>query len=164
MQRDRGILDRGAGLGRCTAVCASDLPDRVIQAFDQEIEQGCQAVGLHPQRRPGAPFYTDQVRQSVPAWTYPSPLAVDGQGTYPTLDGFVQMAPQVKKGLKDSPTAAGNGGTFLADQCEDLGILPVEIDDTPGATLGAHLWCQRHGHQARCESIPYGSLHRGRGF
>ena len=57
---------------------------------------------------------------------------------HPTLDGFVQMAPQVKKGLKDSPTAAGNSGTFLADQCEDLGILPVEIDDTPGTTLGAH--------------------------
>src|SRR4030095_4652161 len=25
-------------------------------------------------------------------------------------------------------------------------------------------WCQQHGHQARCESIPYGSLYRGRGF
>jgi hypothetical protein len=48
----------------------------------------------------------------------------------------VQVAPQVKKGLKDSPTAAGNGGTFFADQCEDLEALPVEIDDTPDATLG----------------------------
>ena len=48
------------------------------------------------------------------------------------------MAPQVKNGLKDNPIAAGNGGTFLADQCEDLGVLPVEIDDSPGATLGTH--------------------------
>jgi hypothetical protein len=63
---------------------------------------------------------------------------VDGQETSPTLYGFMQMAPQIKKGLKDSPTAAGNGGTFRADQCKDLGTLPVEIDDTPGATLGTH--------------------------
>ena len=48
------------------------------------------------------------------------------------------MAPQVKKGLKDSSTAAGNDGAFLADQCEDLGALPVEIDDTLGAILGPH--------------------------
>ena len=54
------------------------------------------------------------------------------------LHSFVQVAPQVKKGLKDNPTAAGNGGTFLADQCEDLGILPVEIDDTPSVTLGVY--------------------------
>jgi hypothetical protein len=46
------------------------------------------------------------------------------------------VAPQGKKGLKDSPTAAGHGGTFRADEREDLGVLPVEIDDTPGATLG----------------------------
>jgi len=63
---------------------------------------------------------------------------VDRQDTHPTLYGFAQVAPQVKKGLKDRPTAAGNGGTFLADQCEDLGVLPVELDDSPGATLGAH--------------------------
>jgi len=62
----------------------------------------------------------------------------DGQDTHPTLYGFVQVALQVKKGLKDSPTAAGTDGTFLTDQCEDLGILSVEIDDTAGATLGAY--------------------------
>jgi hypothetical protein len=62
----------------------------------------------------------------------------DGQDTHPTLYGFVQVAPQLKKGLKDNLTTAGHGGTFLADQCEDLGILPVEIDDSPGATLGTH--------------------------
>ena len=63
---------------------------------------------------------------------------MDGQDTHPTPYGFVQVALQVKKGLKDSPAGAGNGGTFLADQCEDLGVLQVEIDDTPGATLGTH--------------------------
>jgi hypothetical protein len=48
------------------------------------------------------------------------------------------VALQVNKSLKDSPTAADRGGTLLADQCEDLRILPVEIDDTSGATVGAH--------------------------
>ena len=52
------------------------------------------------------------------------------------LHGFVQVAPQVKKGLKDSSTVAGNNVTFLADKCDVLRGLPVEIDDTPGATLG----------------------------
>jgi hypothetical protein len=47
-------------------------------------------------------------------------------------------APQVKKYLKDSPTTAGYGGTFLGDQCEDLGIVPVQIDDTPGAAPGTY--------------------------
>ena len=63
---------------------------------------------------------------------------MDGQDTYPTLYDFVQVALQVKKGLKDSSAGAGNSSTFVADQDEDLGALPVEIDDTPGATLGAH--------------------------
>ena len=64
------------------------------------------------------------------------------------------MAPQVKKGLKDSPTAAGNGGTFFVNQCEDLEPLPVEIDDTPDATWGTS-WCQQPGPQVRYEGIPY---------
>ena len=63
---------------------------------------------------------------------------MDGQDTHPTLYDFVQVALQVKKGLKDSSAGAGNGGTLVADQDEDLGGLPVEVDDTPGATLGAH--------------------------
>jgi hypothetical protein len=63
---------------------------------------------------------------------------VDGQDTHPTLYGFVQVALQVKKGLKDNPVGAGNGGTFLADQGKDLRVLPVEIDDTPSATLGVY--------------------------
>ena len=63
---------------------------------------------------------------------------MDGQDTHPTLYDFVQVALQVKKGLKDSSAGAGNGGTFLADQGEDWGGLPVEIDDTPGTTLGAY--------------------------
>ena len=62
---------------------------------------------------------------------------MDGQGTHPTLYSFVQVALQVKMGLKDNPTAAGNGGTLLADQGEDLRVLPVEIDDTWGTTLEA---------------------------
>jgi hypothetical protein len=70
---------------------------------------------------------------------------VDGQDTHPTLYGFVQVAPQVKKGLKDSPTAAGNGGPCLADQREDLGVLPLETDDTPGATLRTHHGANRLG-------------------
>ena len=70
---------------------------------------------------------------------------MDGQDTHPTLYGFVQVAPQVKKGLTDSPTAAGNGAPCLADQCEDLGVLLVEIDDTPGATLGTHHGANRLG-------------------
>jgi hypothetical protein len=48
------------------------------------------------------------------------------------------MAPQVKKSLKDCSTAAGNGGTFLADQGEGLRALSVEIDDTLVVTLGTH--------------------------
>ena len=63
---------------------------------------------------------------------------MDGQGTHPTLYGFVQVALQVKKSLKDNPTAAGNSGTLLTDQGEDLRVRPVEIDDTWGTTLEAH--------------------------
>ena len=63
---------------------------------------------------------------------------MDGQGTHPTLYGFVQVALQVKKSLKDNPAAASNGGTLLADQGEDLRVLPVEIDGTWGTTLEAH--------------------------
>jgi hypothetical protein len=33
---------------------------------------------------------------------------------------------------------AGNSGMFLAEQCEDLRALPVEMDNTLGATLGMH--------------------------
>jgi hypothetical protein len=72
---------------------------------------------------------------------------VDGQDTHPTTYGFVQVAaPQVKKCLKDSLTVADHGGTFLADQCEDLGIVPVEIDNTPDAEPGTH-------HGANCLGI-----------
>ena len=63
---------------------------------------------------------------------------MDGQDTHPTLYDFVQVALQVKKGLKDNPVGAGNGGTFVTDQSEDLEGLPVEIGNTPGATLGAY--------------------------
>jgi hypothetical protein len=64
---------------------------------------------------------------------------VNGQDTHPTTYSFVQVAaPQVKKCLKDSPRAAGHGGTFLDDQGEDWRRVPGEIDNTPGAELGTH--------------------------
>jgi hypothetical protein len=47
-------------------------------------------------------------------------------------------APQAKKCPKDSPIAAGHGGTFLADQGEDGRIVPGEIDNIPGAEPGTH--------------------------
>jgi len=113
-----------------------NLPNRVIQALEQEIEQGCQAVVLHlgddlECRLAPIKFVNQFPRGHIPLLR----LWMGRMRTLP-LHGFVQVAPQVKKGLKDRPTAAGNSGTFLADQCEDVRGLPVEIDDTLGATLG----------------------------
>jgi hypothetical protein len=46
-QRDRGIrVARQVLAGALLYVCL-DVPDRVIQALDQKIEQCCQAIGLH---------------------------------------------------------------------------------------------------------------------
>jgi len=113
-----------------------DLPDRVIQALEQEIEQCCHAVVLHLGDDLECRLTPIQFVNQFPRGHIPLLRLWMGRIHTLPLDGFMRVAPQVKKGLKDSPTAAGNGGMFLANQCEDLTRLPVEMNDTLGATLG----------------------------
>jgi hypothetical protein len=131
-----GVQVVGSGLAGALLQLRLDLPDRVIEVVDQEIEECCQTAGLHlgddlECRLTPIKFVNQFPRGHIPLLR----LWMGRIRTLP-LHSFVQVAPQVKKGLKDNPTAAGNGGTFRADQCEDLRGLPVEIDDTLGATLG----------------------------
>jgi len=54
---------------------------------------------------------------------------------HPTLARLCVNDTASQNGPERQPTAAGNGGVFLDAQCEDLRALPVEMDDTLGATL-----------------------------
>jgi len=113
-----------------------DLPNCVIQALEQEIEQCCQTVGLHLGDDLECCLTPIKFVNQFPRGHIPLLRLWMGRMRTLPLHGFVQVAPQVKKGLKDSSTVAGNNVTFLADKCDVLRGLPVEIDDTPGATLG----------------------------
>ena len=57
---------------------------------------------------------------------------------HPTLARLCAGDTASQNGPERQPTVAGNGGTFLAEQCEDLRALSVEMDEALGATLGMH--------------------------
>jgi hypothetical protein len=47
VQVNRGVQVAGSGLAGALLQLRLDLPDRVIEVIDQEIEERCQTVGLH---------------------------------------------------------------------------------------------------------------------
>ena len=115
MQRGRGIRVAWLVLAGTLLYVRLDLPNRVIQALEQEIEQCCQAIGLHLGDDLEGRLTPIKFVNQFPRGH--SPLLRLWMGRIRTLPlhGFVQVAPQVKKGLKDSPTAAGTSGVFLAN-------------------------------------------------
>ena len=57
---------------------------------------------------------------------------------HPTLARLCTGDTARQNGPERQPTVAGNGGTFLAKQCEDLRALSVEMDEALGATPEMH--------------------------